>query len=400
MKNLKQYCTSCKKEFPIDSSFPRCDECNEPVEVELFKTGFINSSNQINQTIWERYADFLPFQGFGNTLTLGEGFTSLVESRSLAEETGTGRLFFKMESQNPTWSFKDRGTFTGLKHAIRLGYNKIGTVSTGNMAASVAAYGAKAGLKTYILVSKTIAEEKLNPVAIYNPILIKVDGDYGDLYFKSIEIGSKNDIYFINSDVPFRVEGYKTGAFEICEQLEFQVPDYVIVPTSAGGHLRGIIKGFEEFRNAGLIKDTPKFVCAQASRCSPIYNAFSNGMDKISRIKKPDTIAHAISNPYPPSGNAALKKLNETGGLCTAVSDEEILRAQKILAENGFFVQPASATSYAAVQKLKKEFVITAKESVVCLLTGSGLKYTEALKKYKLKIQECKVEDLAGLLSD
>ncbi len=280
-----------------------------------------------------------------------------------------------------------------------MGYKRIGAVSTGNMAVSVAAYGAKAGLQTFILVSAKLPAEKLTPIAVHNPILIQVDGDYGQLYFDSLEISKRHDIYFINSDVPFRVEGSKTIAFEICEQMNFTVPDYVIVPTSSGGNIRGILKGFEEFKSCGLIKNVPKIICAQASGCSPIYTAYIRNEECITRVENPHTIAHALENPYPPSGNDVLRKIRRNGGLCVAVSEEEMLQAQQRLAKTaGIFGQPAAAVPLAAVKKLRKDKFFTAKDTIVCIVTGSGLKYMAVLEKRSFKIHTCRLEDLNKLI--
>ncbi len=207
MKKTKLICTQCDKTYSIERVYPRCDVCNEPLEVEKVAKGKIKAGNILKQTILDRYDDFFPFPEISRALSLREGFTPLVESSQLAHELGIKRVLFKNESQNPTWSFKDRGTVVGIQSAISLGYEKIGAVSTGNMAVSVAAYGAKAGLQTFILVSAKLPAEKLTPIAVHHPILIQVDGDYGQLYFDSLDIGKRHDIYFINSDVPFRVAG-------------------------------------------------------------------------------------------------------------------------------------------------------------------------------------------------
>ncbi len=394
MKNIKLICTKCCKVFSTDSILYRCDVCNEPLEVEMITKGKICEGNILNQTVYERYADFFPLLEMNKKVSLGEGFTPLIQSRKLAKEIGIGNLFLKNESVNPTWSFKDRGTATAILHAIKLGFNKIGTVSTGNMAVSVAAYGSKTNLETFILVNKNIPIEKLSPVVIYNPHLIKVDGDYGKLYFESLKVGREQDICFINSDAPFRVEGYKTLAFEICEQTNFKVPDYVVVPTSAGGHFRGIEKGFQEFKKCGLIEKVPKMICAQASGCAPIYNAYVKGEDEIERIANPNTIAHAIKNPYPPSGNQVLRTVKANKGICVAVDEEMIINSQRQLAKIGLFVQPASAVTLAAVKKMKDEGYLSGRESIACVLTGSGLKYTSAFKAHDLKSFECKLDNL------
>lgn len=399
MKDTQLFCTQCKKSYEINRIDPRCTVCHEPLEVARVERGTIVDGNPLRQTILERYADFSPFDTIDSSLSLSEGFTPLVPSRKLASQLTIKNILFKNETENPTWSFKDRGTAVGIQHAVSLGYRRIGTVSSGNMAVSVAAYGARAGLKTYALVSASIPSEKLNPIAVYGATVIRVEGDYGDLYFHSLEIGKRHDIYFINSDVPLRVEGSKSIAFEICEQMNFEIPDFVVVPTSSGGNIRGIMKGFEEFKRCGLIPDVPTIVCAQAAGCAPIYNAFIANEGMISRVDHPGTIAHAIENPFPPSGNEVLRRLRAGGGICAAVTDDEILQAQKELAREGIFGQPASAVPLAAVKNLRKRDIITPDDTVVCVVTGGGLKYTAVYDRYDLTVRSCSPSELEMLLS-
>lgn len=400
MTTANLFCIDCGEIFSSSELSIICDQCGGTLEVELIDKARISDQPILQGSILNRYKSFYPYLDTTVIEGLGEGFTPLVEVPALAQEHGIEHLYFKNETQNPTWSFKDRGTVTGVAHALTLNFSKIGTVSTGNMAVSVAAYGSRAGLDTYILVNDQIAQEKLLPIAIYKPDLVKVSGDYGQLYYKSLELGREHGIYFINSDVPFRVEGYKTLSFEICEQMNFEVPDYVIVPTSAGGNLRGIIKGFEEFLACGYIDRLPTFVCAQASGCAPIVEAAKSEKDRIERFNSPSTIAHAIENPLPPSGNAVLKKLKALNGQFVAVTDEEIIKAQAKIAEAGMFVQPASAVSYAAVSALRKEGILTHRDKVVCILTGSGLKYTAAFEKHQLDIMTSTLEALGDFISE
>lgn len=398
MEDLNLICTNCNESYANETKDFRCDICSEPLELEEIHKGKIKEGNILKQNILERYKDFFPFLELDFNLSLGEGFTPLINSEKLSKELDVNNIYFKNETVNPTWSFKDRGTLTGVIRAKSLGYTKIGTVSTGNMATSVAAYGAAAGIETIVLVKKEIAKEKLNPIAIYGPKLIKVDGDYDKLYSESLRIGNKKGIYFINSDSPYRVEGYKTIAFEICEQLNFEVPDYVMVPTSAGGNIRGIEKGFREFKKVGLIHKTPKIIAIQAAGCSPIYKGFKNNDKTIDNVNNPNTIAHAIQNSNPPSGNQVLRMLSDNGGCVVAVSDEEIIWAQEKMAKEGIFAQPASVTSLAGIRKLRNENYLNKDDNIVCVVTGAGLKHTSILDNYKLSIQNCKLEELEDLI--
>ena len=352
----------------------------------------------IDHSVLERYSDFFPFLDLSDDPRLGEGLTPLVRDDILAAEIGIAGLFFKNETVNPTWSFKDRGTATGVIHAKNSGCDKIGTVSTGNMAVSVAAYGARAGLKTLVLVNNNIPAEKLNPIAIYGPCLIKVEGDYSKIYDVSLEIGKKLGITFINSDSDKRVAGYRTMAYEICEQSNFDVPDYVIVPTSAGGQFRGIFQGFLDFLQCGRINRLPTMIAAQAAGCAPIATAFMKGETQVSRFPNPNTIALAISNPFPPSGNEVLRLLAKYGGFTATGTDQEILIAQRRLGLAGLFVQPDSALTLAVAKNLIRDGKINTASRVVCVLSGSGLKYTAALESQSLQSHSCRLEDVQDFI--
>ena len=286
-----------------------------------------------------------------------------------------------------------------VQKAVSLGLGRIGTVSTGNMASSTAAYGAKAGLETLVLLKEDTPDEKLLLTGVHNPKLIRVRGDYGELFYKSFSIGRKNSIYFMNSVDPFRIEGYKLTAFEAFLQLDRQIPRFLFVPVSAGGHLTGLIKAFLDLRREQLAPDIPTIVGVQAQGCSPIANALASGKVKVERIKKAKTIAHAISNPDPPAGNIVLKLIRENKGMIITVSDEEILEAQSILAElEGIFCQPASATVLAGLLKLSKEIKMDKNDSVVLVITGSGLKAMESLKSFKTETIDSSLSDLESTI--
>jgi len=363
----------------------RC-QCGEPLEFET-RTGDVHK----NGSVWNRYREFYGFE-VSDHYSLGEGDTPLTRLNKLSSRLVI-ELFAKNETTNPTWSFKDRGTFLGIQQAVKNGCSKIGTVSTGNMAVSIAAYGARFGVETNILVSKDIDDIKLFQIGFYGPKIYRVDGDYGELYFKSLDVGKTKDIYFINSDNPYRVEGYKTIGFEIVDEM---IPDHILIPTSSGGLFRGILKSFMELKEAGIIQRLPEFTAVQAEGCSPIYDAYKEERDEISHVKEKKTLAKAIANPYPPSGNEVLRLLNKRDGGCITVTDEEIISSQKQLASEGIFAQPAGCVGIAAAKKMMYHEKIKEGDKVVVIITGSGLKVYDG-KFDGHQVRDIGIEDLGTI---
>ena len=392
IKEASLICVNCGKSID-DTKIFRCPDCGSPLDLVFDGHGI--ESSKISSA--ERYHKFFPFERH-EIVSMGEGNTPIVYAPRLADKIGISSLGIKNESMNPTWSFKDRGTSCSTTHAKSLGFNHIGTVSSGNMAASVAAYGSYAGMKTTILLKENLADEKLAPVAIYGAQLFRVAGNYDDVYNKSFELGKDNGIYFMNSDIPFRVAGYRTASYEIAESLDFDIPEWIIVPTSSGGNIRGIISGFVCLKKYGYTSKVPRFICAQAAGCSPIVRAFDKREMKIERFPHPHTIAHAIESPFPPSGNETLALLKKYDGIAIGVSEESIISAQAELASNGIFGQPASAVPIGAAYEAKKRGIIHEKDRVIAILTSSGLKYTAAFAEHKLSWRDCSLNDLQGFI--
>lgn len=395
---MKLICTKCKKEYPFALDSTRCPDCNEPLEFPIYTEGKVNIEAPYRANFVERYKDFYPYMDREKIVSLGEGNTGLVAANALGEKLGfaPNTLFIKNETQNPTWSFKDRGTFIGANLAKQQGYETLGVISSGNNAASCAAYAAALGMKAMIFVAGHILEEKILPIAVYGATVVRVIGDYGQLYYDSMELAKKYNIYFANSDVHTRVEGAKSAAFEICEQFNFDVPEWVIVPTGSGGNLRGIEKGFYEFKQAGLIDRVPKLVAAQPEGVCPIYRAYESHADHITHFGKMFTVAHGVANPLPPSGNQTLRliaegRMNSVG----MVLEKNILNNQRLLAESGVFVQPASSLSFGVAKQMMEDGVIKKGERVVCVTTGSGLKAASLLAKSEnYSVYTEKLEDL------
>lgn len=392
-------CGFCGITPPLNIHDPFCPRCGEPMLVH--DPGRRRRIRSSAETTAEKYAEFLPLRKPAARLSLGEGETPLLPLDRLRREFALPAVFAKNEMQNPTGSFKDRGSAVAVSKAVELGVHRVGTISTGNMAGSTAAYAAKAGLRALVLVKEDTSREKIAAAAVYGAAVVRVRGDYDGLFHRSFVLGREHGIYFMNSVDPFRIEGYKVTGYEIFEQLGAKAfagrPPRVriYVPVSAAGHLIGLMRAFADLKKAGRVRDMPVFVGVQASGCAPVVRAFAQGADVVKRFPRPVTVAHAISNPAPPGGRLLLAWLRRHGGTMLGVSDGDILRAQHLLASmEGLFCDPAAATALAALLKIRKRTGLDPASQNVLVLTGSGLKTIPDLDPARLDIRDAGLESL------
>lgn len=313
------------------------------------------------------YREFMPKIKEENIVTLKEGNTPLYEAVNLQKLFPGIKIYLKYEGLNPTGSFKDRGMTVAVSQAKEEGSNAVVCASTGNTSASAAAYAAKAGLKSIVLIpGGKIALGKLAQAIAYGAKVIAIDGNFDDALRLVREISQKFPITLVNSINPYRLEGQKTASFEICDELK-DAPSYVALPVGNAGNITAYWMGFKEYYNAKRITRLPKMLGFQAAGAAPIVE------NRV--IEKPETIATAIRIGNPASWEKAVAARDESGGLIDKVTDEEILEAYALLAKSeGIFAEPASAASIAGVIKKYKEGFFKEGESVVCVLTGNGLK--------------------------
>jgi threonine synthase len=390
-------CLFCARRYPLDVFEIYCPFCHEPMLVS--STPRKRSFALDRSLSLEKYQSFLPLAHVDKGLSLGEGNTPFLPLDRIRRKHRLPPVYAKNETVNPTQSFKDRGTAVAVQKAVALGIKRIGTVSTGNMAGSTAAYGAKAGLKTIVLLKEDTPSDKIRAAGAYGPILLKVRGDYGELFAASLDIGRKQGIYFMNSIDPLRIEGYKVTGYEVFHQLRGRVPRYLFVPVSAGGHLIGLMRAFLDLREEGLTAELPQLVGVQAKGCSPVARAFVQGKARFSKFPRSVTVAHAISNPAPPGGNLVLNLVRENKGMVMAVTEAEILAAQRELAElEGIFADPASATVLAALIRLSRKQRLSLRDEVVLVITGSGLKSMETTEGREIPVHKTSVSRLEKTL--
>jgi threonine synthase len=376
-----QECINCHTKYDIDEIIYFCKKCGDILEI---KTDFVALAESLKSGEWKkaplsvwRYRHFMPIHEATKIVTLNEGGTGLHRSERLGAELGLKNLYVKNEGENPTGSFKDRGMTVGVTKAVELGARHVICASTGNTSASLAAYAARAGIKCTVLIpSGKIAYGKLAQAMIHGAKVLQVRGNFDEALEFVLKLAEKHkSIYLLNSINPFRIEGQKSLGYEICEQLNYEAPDRLIVPVGNAGNISAIWKGFSEFHQLGLIKKLPKMTGIQAAGSAPIAQAIKNHKDTIIPVAKPETVATAIRIGAPVSWKKAMNAIRDSYGTAETVTDEEILDAQRILARiEGIFVEPASASSIAGLKKLVKNGVINRDERVVCVTTGHGLK--------------------------
>jgi threonine synthase len=378
-------CRECARSYPAEALHV-CEYCFGPLEVSYDYDAIAATVTPERiaagpHTIW-RYADLLPATAAG-AVDLGAGFTPLVRADRLAAELGLGELWLKNDTLNPTGSFKDRVVSVALTKARELGFKVAACASTGNLANSVAAHAARAGMESYVFIPRDLEQAKVVTTAVYGGNLIAVDGNYDDVNRLCAELASEHPSWaFVNVNVrTYYSEGSKTLAFEVAEQLGWEAPDHVVVPIASGSQLTKIHKGFRELHRVGLLSEEPhvRVSGAQAEGCSPVATAFATGADHV-RPVKPATVAKSLAIGNPADGWYALDVVRSSGGAVGAVTDDELVEGIRLLARTeGIFTETAGGVTIATLAKLAAAGVVRRDERVVAYVTGLGLKTIDAV---------------------
>ena len=378
MSNPILKCKSCGNEYGSDRIIYTCPECGSLLEV-AFEIPDVTLKAMANRPfgVW-RYREFLPIEKETEIITLDEGGTPLYRCDKLAKWAGIKRLYIKFEGANPTGSFKDRGMTLGVTKAKSLKSKAVACASTGNTSASLSAYAARAGLTCYVILpSGKVAMGKLAQALMHGAKVISVKGNFDEALKLVMELSTKMGIYLLNSVNPWRLEGQKTLAFEVIDQLD-HVPEFVAVPMGNCGNISAIWKGFKEFKSAGITDCCPRMYGVQAAGAAPVINMLKENLAKLEPVKAPETVATAIRIGNPINWPKAVDAIRSSNGLYDSVSDTEIIEAQRLIAcLEGIGVEPASAASVAGVKRAANEGLVEADSEIVCVCTGHLLKDPE-----------------------
>jgi len=374
------HCRKCGREYSLEA-LSLCDFCFSPLDVSYDYKAMASAVSRDGithgpQSMW-RYRDMLPVEN--EEVDIGSGFTPLVKTDNLGRELGLDCLYVKNDCLNPTYSFKDRAVSVAITKAQEFGFDTIACASTGNLAASVAAHAAKAKMKAYVFVPSDVELGKLVGIAIYNPVLVTVNGVYDDVNRLCAKLAQRYHWGFININLrPYYAEGSKTLGYEVAEQLGWRAPDCVIAPAASGLMFTRIWKGLDELSMLGLIEPVNTHMyLTQAAGSSPIVNAFQAGTLHAHPVE-PDTIAKSIAIGNPADGYYALRVTRQSGGSACAVTDEELIAGMKLLAQTeGIFAEAAGGVVIAGLKKLAASGVIKRNELTVAFITGAGPKTQE-----------------------
>jgi threonine synthase len=382
--NFSLRCHLCQAAFPPTALWV-CDKCLGPLEATYDYTAIARSMSRRSiearpENLW-RYRELLPIEGEPRT-GLHSGFTPLVRADRLAARLGVRELYVKDDSVNhPTCSYKDRVVSIAATRAVELGFSVFACASTGNLAGSVAAHGARLGLACCVFIPDDLEAGKVAGASVYQPRIIAVRGTYDDVNRLCTQVADKYAWGFANINLrAYYAEGAKTYGFEIAEQLGWRFPQHVVSPVAGGTLLPRILKAFEELRKVGLVAgELPAIHAAQAAGCAPVVRALEAGLEFPDPVK-PNTIAKSIAIGNPADGFQVLRAVRSTGGAGAMVSDREIIDGIKLLAETeGIFTEPAGGTTIAATRQLIERGAIPRDESIVVCITGNGYKTVEVL---------------------
>jgi len=383
----------CGARFPLDQVIYTCPRCQSLVEVSpppaldplamkrLWRERRMSNAPEDRSGVW-RYRELLPFDDMRRIVTLGEGNTAVLDAPRAARYAGLESLRFKHQGFNPTGSFKDNGMTAGASQALRLGMRRVACVSTGNTSASMAAYASAAGLTPIIFLPHgNISYGKLAQALEYGALTVQVEANFDEILRLVRELAEKTGIYLLNSVNPFRIEGQKTIMVELLDQLDWRVPDWIVLPGGNLGNISAFGKAFRELRALGFIERLPRFAVIQAEGAAPFYDYFHH-RGAFRPVEKPETLATAIRIGDPVSWPKAIQVIDESGGIVEKAGEQEIADAKAVIGQCGIGCEPASAATLAGIRRLVAAAVIGRGETVVAVLTGHVLKDPDYIYRY------------------
>ncbi len=380
MALFEMRCIECGKVHDMSVPAYACASCGNLLEIRMDPAQALEKvkGSDLNHrpiSVW-KYRELIPIGSRTEPSSLREGGTPLIKCSRLGSELGVKNLFVKFDGTNPTGSFKDRGMTVGITKAKELGMKTVTCASTGNTSASLAAYAGLTGLRCVVLIPEgKVALGKLAQAMMHGAVVVSVKGNFDQALDMVMRSSAELGMYVLNSVNPFRIEGQKTAAYEVCDQLSGRAPDFLYIPVGNGGNSAAYWKGFAEYEAMGFVAKHPTIRGIQAEGAAPIARMFERDSREFMPVSKPDTIATAIRIGNPANWKKTVRAIKESGGSASTVTDDEILKAQKALAsKEGIFAEPAGAAALAGLVKDIESGHVDRSALIVCVSTGHGLK--------------------------